>query len=306
MRSAQELRQLAWKLRKEVLRVLVKAGSGHTASSLGLAEFMAVMYGEILEYDPERFNWSGRDRLVVSNGHVVPIWYVALAEFDFFPDKELEGLRKLGSRLQGHPHTYYGRVVDGGLVPGVENTAGPLGQGVSVAVGRALGLRLKKEELKRRFGYLPRVYCLLSDAELEEGQTWEAFEFSLKQDLKNLVFIIDRNNIQIDAYVNEVVKLEPLESKLEAFGFYVREVDGNNVEELVDLFQDGRLYQQPSVVIMKTVAGKGVSFMENKWEWHGKVPNKEELKKALREIDKHIIVSTHSQFSNAHSNLAVG
>ena len=317
-KKLKKLINLAWRLRKEVLMMLYEAGSGHTASSLGLAEFMVTMYGSVLRYDVERPNWMGRDRLIVSNGHVVPIWYAVLAEFDFFPKKELKALRKLGSRLQGHPHTIYSdgrpaclpaqasagrRVTGDGLVPGIENTGGPLGQGVSVAVGRALGLKLKERELKSRLGYLPRVFCLLSDAELQEGQVWEAFQLAVKQKLNNLVFIIDRNNIQIDAYVNEVTQIEPLSAKLEAFGFEVREVDGNKVEDLVELFEDRRLFEQPSGVIMKTVAGKGVSFMENKWEWHGKVPNKEELERALEEITKHS--PTHPQFSSAHSYLAV-
>ncbi len=306
MKSARELNQLAWGLRKEVLEMLAEAGSGHTASSLGLAEFMAVMYGHILRYDPNHPNWEGRDRLVMSNGHAVPIWYAVLAEFGFIPKKELASLRRLGSDLQGHPHTEYRESAIGkGLVPGIENTGGPLGQGVSVAVGKALGLKLKEVELRHGFGYLPRVFCLLSDAELQEGQVWEAFEFAIKRNLKNLVLVIDKNNIQIDAYVDQVVRLEPLAAKLESFGFNVREVDGNRVTELIDLFSDGRLYEGVSVVVMKTIPGKGVSFMENKWEWHGKVPNEEELEKALGEIDKHIIVSTHSQFSSAYSNLVV-
>ena len=296
-KKLKKLTNLAWKLRKEVLVMLHEAGSGHTASSLGLAEFMATMYGSVLRYDVERPNWMGRDRLIVSNGHVVPIWYAVLAEFDFFPREELKTLRKLGSRLQGHPHTIYSdgrqvtclrRQAGDELVPGVENTGGPLGQGVSVAVGRALGLKLQERELRSRLGYLPRVFCLLSDAELQEGQVWEAFQLAVKQRLSNLVFIIDRNNIQIDAYVDEVTQIEPLSAKLEAFGFEVREVDGNKVEDLVELFEDRRLFEQPSGVIMKTVAGKGVSFMENKWEWHGKVPNKEELEKALVELESRI------------------
>lgn len=292
MKSAQELQQIAWKLRKEVLKILTKAGSGHTASSLGLAEFMAVMYGSILRYNPERPDWGGRDRLIVSNGHVVPIWYAALAEFGFITKRELETLRQFGSRLQGHPHTFYQlSFPKQKLVPGIENTGGPLGQGVSVAVGRALGLSLKADLNRQRWGYQPRVFCLLSDAELEEGQVWEAFEFSVSHDLKDLVFIIDRNNIQIDAYVDEVIKLEPLTAKLEAFGLEVREVDGNRIEDLEMVFGDRRLYQKSSVVIMKTVPGKGVSFMENKWEWHGKVPNRDELKMALKEIENKLMIS---------------
>ena len=286
MRPAQELKELAWKLRKEVLQVLVGAGSGHTASSLGLAEFVAVMYGGVLRYIPDKPRWEGRDRLVVSNGHVAPIWYVTLAEFGFFPREELMSLRRLGSRLQGHPHTIYSEGKED-LLPGIENTSGPLSQGVSVAVGISLGLRLKRDKLMWQVGHIPKVYCLMSDAELQEGQTWEAFELAVKQRVNNLVLIIDRNNIQIDTYVDKVMEIEPLEAKLEAFGFEVREIDGNKVEDLLMVFHDGRLgRERPSVVIMKTVAGKGVSFMENKWEWHGKVPSKEELERAIKEIDK--------------------
>ena len=177
MRSVRDIEIIAWKLRKIVLEMLYEAGSGHTASSLGLAEFFAVMYGSVLRYDIENPDWEERDRLIVSNGHVVPIWYAVLAEMGFFPKDELKSLRKLGSGLQGHSHWK--------SVPGIENTGGPLGQGVSVAAGRGLGLMLKRRESGFGFGYVPKVFCLLSDAELQEGQVWEAFQFSVAKDLKN-------------------------------------------------------------------------------------------------------------------------
>lgn len=307
MRTAREIERIAWKIREEVLQVLHEAGSGHTASSLGLAEFFATMYmGGVLEYDVEKPYWEGRDRLIVSNGHVVPVWYVTLAKAGFFPKSELWSLREMGSRLQGHPHRNLnskfqipnnklqitndkqearGLKEGGGQVPGVENTGGPLGQGVSMSVGMGLGVKMRERHYKFEVGKVPRTFCLMSDAELQEGQVWEAFSFAVMNKLEQLTFIIDRNNIEIDAKVDEVVQIEPLEAKLEAWGMYVLEVDGHDPEELREAFEkDLAVHGRPAVLIMNTVPGKGVSFMENDFSWHGKVPDESELEKALKEI----------------------
>ena len=267
--TIKELERKANDLRQDLIKMLVEAGSGHSAGPLDLADFFAVMYFNILNHDPKKPDWEGRDRLVMSCGHNVPIRYVAMAHAGYFPKKELMTLRKINSRLQGHP-SYND-------LPGMENSSGPLGQGVSVAVGKALSAKLKKQK--------HWVYLLMSDGEQEEGQTWEAVMSAGKYKLNNLIAFIDRNNIQIDGYTEEIMPLESLKAKYEAFNWHVVEVDGHNVKHILKAFEDAKkIEDMPVAILAQTIKGKGVKFMENRAEWHGKPPTKEEMVRALVEL----------------------
>lgn len=264
-------------IREDIIKTLVEAGSGHSAGPLGMADvFTAIYFGGILQYDPKDPWKKDRDRLILSCGHIVPVLYPTLAHAGYFPHKELFTLRKINSRLQGHPHYR--------SVPGLENTSGPLGQGTSFAVGTALALRMQFEN--KKLSRLPRVICVDSDGELQEGQVWEAFMFASANKLDNLTFIIDRNHIQIDGYTEEVMPEEPLKEKLESFGLYVFEVDGHNIQEIIDAFNhDTSVHRKPVAIIAHTTPGKGVDFMENLPEWHGKPPTGEgEAKEALKDL----------------------
>jgi len=250
--------------------MLVEAKSGHPAGSLGMADVFSVLYFKVLNHDPKNPDWPERDRLVLSNGHICPVLYASLAEAGYFPKEKLMTLRKIGSPLQGHPHR--------GSVPGIENSSGPLGQGISQAVGMAL--------VAKREGKDWRVYSILGDGEMNEGQVWEAFMCASKYKLDNLVAIIDRNNIQIDGTTDDVLPLEPLAEKLDSFGWNAIVVDGNNTNAIMHAFELARSCSgKPSAIIAKTIPGKGVSFMEGKFGWHGKSPNKEEGEQALKELD---------------------
>ena len=249
--------------------MLVEAGSGHSAGPLGMADVFATLYFKVLNYKPEDPTWEGRDRLVLSCGHIAPVLYATLARAGFFPVSELQTLRKFGTRLQGHPSRQD--------LPGLENSSGPLAQGTSQAVGIALGLRLKKSHV--------RVFLMMSDGEQQEGQTWEAVMFAGKNRLHNLTGIIDRNNIQIDGYTEDVMPLESLRAKYEAFGWHVLEVDGHNHQMIIDACQEAKaIFEKPTVIIAHTIPGKGVDFMEQKFEWHGIPPNKEQAVLALKEL----------------------
>jgi len=264
-----QLKKMANTLRQDVIKMLAEAGSGHTAGSLGMADIFSALYFNVLNHKPKKPNWPNRDRLILSCGHIVPIRYAAMARSGYFPVKELKTLRKLGSRLQGHPSL--------NDLPGLENSSGPLGQGVSVAVGKALAGKMNR---KKYF-----VYCITSDGEHDEGQTWEAIMTAAKYKLDNLIFILDRNKIQIDGYTKDIMPLESLKAKYETFNWFVLETDGNDIEKVLKAIEIAkRVKDQPKVIIAKTVPGKGVSFMENKWEWHGKAPSLEEAKKALLEL----------------------
>lgn len=266
----------ATELRKLVITMLTEAGSGHTAGPLGMADVFAVVYfSDLFQIDPAD---PARDRIIVSNGHICPVWYAALAKKGYFPLKELETLRQFGSRLQGHPHKDFSASSN---LPGIENTAGPLGQGISFAVGLALGLKhlFEINQLPR----LPRVICLCGDGELDEGQCWEAFMAAAKFNLSHLTFIIDRNDIQIDGFTHQVMPLEPLKDKLSAFGLSAIEVNGHNHQSLYDTLKHAST--KPVALIAKTIPGKGVSFIQGKYEWHGKVPSQTEAKQALEELD---------------------
>jgi len=256
-------------IRQDVVRMLVEAKSGHPAGSLGMADVFAALYFGVIRHDPSNPSWPERDRVVLSNGHICPVLYAALAEAGYFPKTLLPTLRKMGSKLQGHPHR--------GTVPGIENSSGPLGQGVSMAVGMAIAGKREKKDW--------RVYCLMGDGEMNEGQVWEALMLAPKEKLDNLVAIIDRNNIQIDGTSDDVLSLEPLDAKLESFGWNVITADGNNLNAVLHAFGMASSCEgKPSIVIAKTVSGKGVSFMEGKFGWHGKSPNKEEGEAALKEL----------------------
>ena len=268
-------------IRADIIKMLVEAGSGHSAGPLGMADvFCALYFGGILNYDPKKPSWTQRDRVILSNGHICPVWYATLAHAGFFPHSELATLRKINSRLQGHPHF--------GEPPGVENTGGPLGQGLSQAVGMAAAARLD--------GAKWWVYCLMSDAEHDEGQTWEAVMFAGNAKLGNLTAIVDRNNIQIDGFTEDVMPLEPLKEKYQAFNWHVLEVDGHNIGDIIDSIGEAKaIFNRPSVIIAQTIPGKGVEFMERDWAWHGKPPDPEQARKALAELRtlKGRIVSEH-------------
>ena len=267
--SIAKVEEIAVKLRESVIEMLLEAGSGHSAGPLGTADIFASLYFHILNIDPKNPQMPDRDRLVLSAGHICPILYATLAHRGFFPISELKTLRKLGTRLQGHPHI--------NEPPGVENSSGPLGQGLSQAIGMALSAKLNDQT--------HRIYCVGSDAELQEGQIWEAAMFAGNNHLHNLVWIIDRNNIQIDGYTEDIMPLEPLRQKLEAFNWHVIEIDGHNVEEIVNACDNAKaIFERATVIIAHTIPGKDVDFMQYKFEWHGKPPNKEQAEKAIREL----------------------
>ncbi len=264
-----ELKLIANELRQTVIEMLLEAGSGHSAGSLGTADIFAALYFNILNLDPKNPHWDNRDRFYLSNGHICPILYATLSKRGYFDKKELWTLRKLNSKLQGHPSNV--------KTPGVENTSGSLGQGLSQAIGAALSGKIDNKPF--------RVYCMTGDGELNEGQIWEAAMFAPNYNLNNLTWIIDRNNIQIDGYTEQVMPLENLREKLEAFNWYVIEIDGHNVEEIINACNMAKaVSQKPTAVIAHTIPGKGVEFMEYKFEWHGKPPDKDEAQKALREL----------------------
>jgi transketolase len=267
--TIQDLQAIATKLRKHVIEMLLEAKSGHSAGPLGAADIFAVLYFHTLNIDPKNPTDKKRDRFVLSAGHICPILYAALAERGFFDKKELLTLRKLGSKLQGHPHRLE--------LPGLETSSGSLGQGLSIACGMALAARLDEAS--------HRVYCLTSDGELNEGSTWEAAMFGAKEKLSNLTWIIDRNSIQIDGYTENIMPLEPLREKLESFNWYVIEIDGHNVDQIINAFNMAKtIMGRPTVIIAHTIPGYGVDFMKYKFEWHGRPPNKEEARKALAQL----------------------
>lgn len=263
------IEQKALQIRRQIIKMLAHAGSGHPAGALGMADVFAALYFHILNVDPKNPEWEERDRLILSNGHICPVLYATLAEAGYFPKEELLTLRQIHSRLQGHPHRH--------SIAGVENTSGPLGQGLSLAAGWALGLKMNHNQ--------SRVFCITSDGEHQEGQTWEAYQFAYKYQLNNLVNIVDRNQIQISDFTKHVMPLEPLKAKIESFGWQTIEVDGHDITQIIAACETARFAQAlPTALICHTVPGKGVSFMENKPEWHGKPPNEEQAARALKEL----------------------
>lgn len=267
--SLLDLEQQAREIRETVIRMLVEAGSGHTAGPLGMADIMTALYFHVLQHDPERPSWEERDRLVLSNGHICPLLYAALAHAGYFPVAECQSLRKFGSRLQGHPERT--------RLPGLETTSGPLGEGLSQAAGMAYALRMD--------GRKERVYCLMSDGEQQEGNTWEAALFVGKHALSNLTAVIDRNNIQIDGMTESVMPLEPLADKYRAFNWHVLEVNGHDMHAIIAALEEAKaIVEKPTVIIAHTIAGKGVPDIEYDYRWHGKPPTKEEGKRFLKEL----------------------
>lgn len=264
--SLKQLKLMANTIRQDVIRMLLEAKSGHSAGSIGMADVFTALYFNILYHEPKNPKWPERDRLLLSNGHICPVMYAAMSNAGYFPKEEMMTLRKLGSRLQGHPHP--------GTLPGVENSGGPLGQGLSQAVGMAL---VAKAERKRW-----RVYALLSDGEHNEGQTWEAIMLASKYKLGNLTAIIDRNSIQMDGMTEDIMPLEPFAEKYKAFGWRVIEVDGHNIAKFIEACEESKaIYDRPTVIIAHTIPGKGIPYMEFLSEWHGKSPSLEQAQEAI-------------------------
>ena len=263
------LEEIAARIRYDTVEMVISAGSGHIAGPLDMADIFTAMYFHILRHDPKKPDWPERDRLILSNGHICPVMYAAMAHAGYFPKEELKTLRKLGSRLQGHPHRT--------ALPGLETTSGPLGSGLSQAVGMAIGFKMDKKP--------NQVYCLMSDGEHQEGQVWEAAMLAGKLKLDNLTAIIDRNNIQIDGMTEDVMPLEPFREKYEAFNWHVLEINGHDMREIVNAVETARaVYEKPVAIIAHTIPGKGVDFMEFKYQWHSKTFSKEEAHEALKQL----------------------
>ena len=265
------LKQKAKEIRKDIIEEVYNAKSGHPGGSLSIADIMAVLYFNELKIDEKNPRWDDRDRVVLSKGHCSPALYAALAERGFFSKETLKSFRKIDSNLQGHP--------DLNKVQGVDMTSGSLGQGLSVANGMAISAKMDNKDY--------RVYVILGDGEIEEGQVWEAAMTANKYKLDNLCVIVDNNNLQIDGTIEEVMSSYPIDEKFQSFGFNVLNIDGNNIEEILNAFESAKKTKdKPTCIIAKTIKGKGVSFMENKAEWHGKAPNEEEYIQAMREINE--------------------
>ncbi len=267
-----ELELKANDIRTSIIEMLLSAGSGHTAGPLGMADVFTYLYFEGLKHNPDKPDWPERDRLVLSNGHICPVLYASMAHSGYFPVEELNKLRKFGSRLQGHPHREF--------LPYVETSSGPLGSGLSQAVGMALADRIDNGKSSDMF-----FYCLTGDGELDSGQNWEALMLAGKEQLHNLIVVVDRNNIQIDGFTEDIMPLDPLSDKFESFGFHVIDVDAHNFESIHEAFGEAKaVFEKPSVIIAHTIPGKGVKEFMRKAEWHGKPPSKEEGKMALDEL----------------------
>ncbi len=265
-----QLEEKAVNIRESIIRMLEHAGSGHSAGPLGLADIFTALYFDVMRIDPKNPTWEERDILLLSNGHCVPVQYATMAEAGYFPKSELLTLRKFGSRLQGHPERL--------KLPGLENTSGPLGSGLSQGCGIALGMRLDKQKQRH-------VYVVTGDGELNEGNIWEAAMFAPKYNLNNLTVIVDRNNIQIDGPTEVVMPLEDLKKKWESFGWHVLEIDGNDIETVIDALTMAKaIVEKPVCIIAYTIPGKGVDFMEQDYHWHGVPPNHEQAKQALHEL----------------------
>ncbi len=256
--TTKELELIANEIRQDIIKMLVEAGSGHSAGPLDMADVFTAMFFEVLRYKPKEPDWPERDRFVLSNGHINPVLYATMAHAGYFPTAELMTLRKFGTRLQGHPERT--------RLPGLETTSGPLGSGISQAAGMALGFKM--DALKQQ-----RVWCFTSDGEHQEGNTWEAIMFAGKNRLNNLTVVVDRNNIQIDGLTEDVMPLEPFAMKYQAFNWHVIEIDGHNFEEIIAALNQSRaILEKPTCIIAHTIAGKGVDFMEYDYRWHGIPP----------------------------------
>jgi len=271
--TIEELEKIANILRLDVIEATSEARSGHPGGSLSAADLVAALYFRIMRHDPSEPTWEDRDRFILSKGHAAPILYSALAETGYFPREELLTLRKLGSRLQGHPVR--------GKVPGVEMSTGSLGQGLSMACGIALAGKLDNKD--------HRVYCLLGDGELQSGQNWEAAMFAHHYRLNNLIAFVDRNRLQITGSTETAMSLDPLPDKWRAFGWNVMIIDGHSMVQIVEACAKARNSEtNPTMIIMNTIKGKGVSFMENNYEFHGKACKEAEIEKAVKELEQKI------------------
>lgn len=269
-RSLEDLELIADDMRIDIIKMLEVAGSGHSAGPLGLADIFTALYFDVMKHDPKNPDWEDRDILILSNGHCAPVLYAAMAASGYFEKSELKTLRKFGSRLQGHPERT--------KLPGLETTSGPLGCGLSQAAGMALALRMDKD--MHRW-----IYVVMGDGEQNEGNVWEAAMLAAKYQLNNIIAITDRNYIQIDGNTENVMPLEDLKAKWEAFGWHVIDINGNDIEAVIDACAMARaVADKPIMILAHTIPGKGVDFMEYDFHWHGKPPNHEEAKKALHEL----------------------
>lgn len=263
------LEEKAKRVRRLIIKMLAKAGSGHPGGSLSAADLITCLYFEVLRHNPKNPNWPDRDRFHLSKGHCCPLWYAVLTESGYFPESELWNLRKLGSILQGHSDR---------RTPGVDVASGSLGQGLSVALGMSLAAKIDKKDF--------RVYVLLGDGEIQEGNIWEAAMAVSHYKCDNLCAILDYNRYQIDGKVEEIMNLEPLVEKWRAFGWYTIEIDGHNIRQILSAFEEAKtIKEKPQILIAHTIKGKGVSFMENVIDFHGRAPTKEEAEKALKELE---------------------
>ncbi len=275
----EEVRELSLKanaIRQTIIEMLTAAGSGHTAGPLGMADIFAALYFHVLKHDPKNPDWPLRDRLILSNGHIVPVRYAAMAHAGYFPVEECLTLRKFGSRLQGHPER--------DMLPGMETTSGPLGSGTSEAAGYAYAARMDGKDF--------RVFCAVSDGEQEEGNTWEGVMFAGKYRLSNLTVIMDRNNIQIDGNTEDIMPLEPLRDKYEAFNWHVMEVDGHNIPQFIAACDEAKaIRERPTLIIAHTIPGKGIREIENDYRWHGNPPGKGPTDKVPAESQAEVFLS---------------
>ncbi len=273
-KKIKELEKLANDIRISIIESLVEAGSGHTAGPLGMTDIFTALYFHILNHNPKKPDWKDRDYLVLSNGHICPVLYTVMAYAGYFPKKDLMTLRKIGSPLQGHPHKEW--------MKGLETSSGPLGCGLSQTVGMALANRIDEGARTDRF-----FYCLMSDGELQEGNSWEGIMLAGKEKISNLIAIIDRNNIQIEGTTEDIMPLEPLDEKFQSFNWHTIEIDGHNFESIVNAVNEAKaITEKPVAIIAYTIPGKGVKDFERKYEWHGKPPTKEEGEKAIKELKK--------------------
>ncbi|MBT4936152.1 transketolase [Candidatus Woesearchaeota archaeon] len=269
--KVKDLQLMANTIRQDIITSLTEAKSGHSAGPLGMTDIFTALYFNILKHNPKKPQWKDRDRVVLSNGHICPVLYATMANAGYFPKKELMTLRKLGTRLQGHPHRE--------ALPGLETTSGPLGSGLSQAAGMAYALKIDRKN--------NHVWCFCSDGEHNEGNTWEAMLFAAKHKLNNLIVILDRNYIQIDGNTEDIMPLDPLDKKYKAFNWNVVTINGHNMKRIVSTLRNARKNKnKPLMIIANTTPGKGVSFMENDYTWHGKPPTKEQEEMALAELRK--------------------
>lgn len=270
--KVKDLQKKSNEIRQSIIEMLVEAGSGHTAGPLGMADIFTYLYFYALKHDADKPDWDERDRVILSNGHICPVLYATMAHAGYFDKSELMTLRKLGSRLQGHPHREF--------LPMLETSSGPLGSGLSQTIGMALANRIDEGVTTSKY-----FYCLLGDGELQEGQNWEAMFLAGKEKLNNVIAIVDRNNIQIDGYTEDIMPLNPLVDKWKSFNWHVQEIDGHNFEAIDNAIAEAKtFFGMPSVIIAHTIPGKGVPEFERLPVWHGKPPNKEEGERALKAL----------------------